>query len=139
MPTPAPPPIQNTLAPSQASTLTRALQHFTAPEVLDGDNRYRCPKNNKLVRARKRITIEEAPNVLAVHLKRFDFFGRGELVGGAPRLAGALGRPGSPLAGFSPSRQHAVGARPLCVGGHSAAMLTPKPRKNQPPAPPFAP
>ncbi|KAI8462774.1 MAG: hypothetical protein J3K34DRAFT_372984 [Monoraphidium minutum] len=62
---------------NQASTLQRALQHFTAAEVLDGDNRYRCPKNGKLVRAKKRITIEEAPNVLAVHLKRFDFFGRG--------------------------------------------------------------
>jgi hypothetical protein len=36
---------------NKASSITRALQHFTAPEVLDGDNRYRCPKNNKLVRA----------------------------------------------------------------------------------------
>lgn len=34
---------------TKAQTLTRALQHFTAEEVLDGDNRYRCPKNNKLV------------------------------------------------------------------------------------------
>jgi hypothetical protein len=34
---------------TKANTLTRALQHFTAEEVLDGDNRYRCPKNNKLV------------------------------------------------------------------------------------------
>lgn len=64
----------------QAATLARALQHFTAAEVLDGDNRYRAP-NGKLVRARKRITIEEAPNVLAVHLKRFDFFGHGGWTG----------------------------------------------------------
>lgn len=34
---------------NKASSLSRALQHFTAEEVLDGDNRYRCPKNNKLV------------------------------------------------------------------------------------------
>lgn len=34
---------------NKASSLTRALQHFTAAEVLDGDNRYRCPKNNQLV------------------------------------------------------------------------------------------
>lgn len=34
---------------NKANSLTRALQHFTAEEVLDGDNRYRCPKNNKLV------------------------------------------------------------------------------------------
>ena len=39
--------------------------------------RYRCPKNNKLVRATKRISIDDAPNVLTIHLKRFDFFGRG--------------------------------------------------------------
>lgn len=36
---------------TKANNLTRALQHFTAEEVLDGDNRYRCPKNNKLVSA----------------------------------------------------------------------------------------
>jgi ubiquitin carboxyl-terminal hydrolase 36/42 len=34
---------------TKAHSLTRALQHFTAAEVLDGDNKYRCPKNNKLV------------------------------------------------------------------------------------------
>lgn len=34
---------------NRASTLTRALQLFTAAEVLDGANKYRCPKNNKLV------------------------------------------------------------------------------------------
>lgn len=34
---------------TKANNLARALQHFTAEEVLDGDNRYRCPKNNKLV------------------------------------------------------------------------------------------
>lgn len=34
---------------NRASSLVRALQHFTAKETLDGDNKYRCPKNNKLV------------------------------------------------------------------------------------------
>lgn len=36
---------------SQGCSVVNALKHFTAYEVLDGDNRYRCPKNNKLVRA----------------------------------------------------------------------------------------
>jgi len=95
------PPLFPTHPPThrQAATLSCALRHFTAPEVLDGDNRYRCPANGELVRALKSITIEEAPNVLAVHLKRFDFFGRGEWgeagrgavgVGGA-RARGAYG------------------------------------------------
>ncbi len=34
----------------RASSVERALAAFTAPEVLDGANKYRCPKNNKLVR-----------------------------------------------------------------------------------------
>lgn len=34
---------------NRAPTIQRALVAFTAPETLDGDNRYRCPKNNKLV------------------------------------------------------------------------------------------
>lgn len=33
------------------------------------------------VRAHKRISIDLAPNVLTVHLKRFDFFGRGHKLG----------------------------------------------------------
>ncbi len=35
---------------NRASSVIRALQHFTAHEVLDGTNKYRCPKNGKLVR-----------------------------------------------------------------------------------------
>lgn len=60
--------------------------------MLDGDNRYRCPADGRLVRATKRITVEEAPNVLAVHLKRFDFFGHGAARARFWILSGA-GRP----------------------------------------------
>jgi hypothetical protein len=38
---------------NKANSLSRALQHFTAAEVLDGDNMYRCPVNNKLVSTAK--------------------------------------------------------------------------------------
>jgi ubiquitin C-terminal hydrolase len=41
--------------------------------VLDGDNRYRCPLNRKLVRAERATRIQEPPNVLTIHLKRFEF------------------------------------------------------------------
>eukprot|EP00201_Polytomella_parva_P022059 CAMPEP_0175050102 /NCGR_PEP_ID=MMETSP0052_2-20121109/7084_1 /TAXON_ID=51329 ORGANISM="Polytomella parva, Strain SAG 63-3" /NCGR_SAMPLE_ID=MMETSP0052_2 /ASSEMBLY_ACC=CAM_ASM_000194 /LENGTH=1138 /DNA_ID=CAMNT_0016314291 /DNA_START=99 /DNA_END=3512 /DNA_ORIENTATION=- len=61
----------------KADSIERALEAFTAPEVLDGPNKYRCPTNQQLVRAVKRITIHEAPNVLTLHLKRFEFGGIG--------------------------------------------------------------
>jgi ubiquitin carboxyl-terminal hydrolase 36/42 len=44
-----------------------------AGEVLDGGNKYKCSKEQKLVRAVKRMTIHAAPNVLVVQLKRFEF------------------------------------------------------------------
>lgn len=58
---------------NHAQTVQRALQRFTTGEALDGANKYKCPKQNRPVRAVKRITIEEAPRVLIVQLKRFEF------------------------------------------------------------------
>jgi len=58
---------------TRAHSVQRALQRFTAGEVLDGQNSYKCPKQNKMVRAIKRMTIEDAPNVLIIQLKRFEF------------------------------------------------------------------
>jgi ubiquitin C-terminal hydrolase len=34
------------------------LQRFTAAEYLEGDNKYKCPKQRKAVRAAKRMSIE---------------------------------------------------------------------------------
>ena len=68
---------------NRAASLEGALRRFTEAEVLDGDNRYRLPQGvfgGRLVRATKRITVEEAPSVLTVHLKRFEFGGRGHKV-----------------------------------------------------------
>lgn len=45
---------------NKAPDITKALQRFTAGEVLDGPNRYRCPKNNKLVRAIKQVRRRRA-------------------------------------------------------------------------------
>ncbi len=44
-----------------------------AGEVLDGSNKYKCAKEKRLVRAVKRMTVEVAPNVLMIQLKRFEF------------------------------------------------------------------
>lgn len=58
---------------NHAHSVERALQRFTAGEVLDGPNKYKCPKQNRAVRAVKRMTVDSAPNVLVVQLKRFEF------------------------------------------------------------------
>lgn len=54
------------------ASVPAALQRFTAAERLDGGNRYRCAGCKRLVVATKRFAIRRAPNVLALHLKRFD-------------------------------------------------------------------
>lgn len=51
-----------------------ALQLFTTPEILDHKNKYRCEKCKKLVKASKRFSIFEAPNILTLQLKRFKKF-----------------------------------------------------------------
>jgi hypothetical protein len=52
-----------------------AMARFTAKEVLDGANRYRCGACKQLVRATKGMHVAAPPQVLAVHLKRFTFRG----------------------------------------------------------------
>lgn len=58
---------------NRASDLTRALQRFTSSEYLDGANKYICPKQKRKVRAAKCMTVEQAPAVLVIQLKRFEF------------------------------------------------------------------
>ncbi|TVU09872.1 hypothetical protein EJB05_43369, partial [Eragrostis curvula] len=53
------------------STLEEALCRFTSSEVLDGDNRYHCSRCKSYERAKKKLTISEAPNVLTIALKRY--------------------------------------------------------------------
>ncbi|KAK7244008.1 hypothetical protein RIF29_38825 [Crotalaria pallida] len=52
-------------------SLEDALTQFTSPEDLDGENMYRCGRCTSYVRARKQLSIHEAPNILTVVLKRF--------------------------------------------------------------------
>merc|ERR1719319_859079 len=49
-----------------------AFKHFTDPEILDEDNKYLCARCKKKRRAIKQFTIFEPPNVLCLHLKRFE-------------------------------------------------------------------
>ncbi|GER33619.1 ubiquitin carboxyl-terminal hydrolase [Striga asiatica] len=55
-----------------SGSLKEALQKFFQPEVLDGNNKYKCDSCERLVAARKQMTILQAPNVLVIQLKRFE-------------------------------------------------------------------
>ncbi|XP_020677274.1 ubiquitin carboxyl-terminal hydrolase 17 isoform X1 [Dendrobium catenatum] len=52
-------------------TLEEALARFTASEVLEGDNKYKCGRCQSFERAKKQLTILEAPNVLTIAFKRY--------------------------------------------------------------------
>eukprot|EP00197_Chlamydomonas_leiostraca_P010779 CAMPEP_0202874932 /NCGR_PEP_ID=MMETSP1391-20130828/26290_1 /ASSEMBLY_ACC=CAM_ASM_000867 /TAXON_ID=1034604 /ORGANISM="Chlamydomonas leiostraca, Strain SAG 11-49" /LENGTH=266 /DNA_ID=CAMNT_0049556487 /DNA_START=122 /DNA_END=919 /DNA_ORIENTATION=- len=56
----------------RAASLHDSLAQFTAVEVLDGANKYKCDRCARLVRAHKAVALHHEPNVLVVHLKRFD-------------------------------------------------------------------
>ncbi|XVE63240.1 hypothetical protein DITRI_Ditri07aG0004100 [Diplodiscus trichospermus] len=55
-----------------SNSLKEAMRKFFQPEVLDGNNKYKCDNCKKLVAARKQLSIRQAPNVLVVQLKRFE-------------------------------------------------------------------
>ncbi|KAK1396002.1 Ubiquitin-specific protease 16 [Heracleum sosnowskyi] len=52
-------------------TLEEALRKFTGTEILDGENKYKCSRCKSYEKAKKKLTIVEAPNVLTIALKRF--------------------------------------------------------------------
>ncbi|KAF9054965.1 cysteine proteinase [Hymenopellis radicata] len=51
--------------------LKEAFRRFFTPDHLNGKDKYKCEKCKKAVNAEKRFSVEEAPMVLTVHLKRF--------------------------------------------------------------------
>jgi ubiquitin C-terminal hydrolase len=53
------------------TSMAEALKRFSAVETLDANNRWKCPGCKQLVRAHKRLTINEGPPILVAHLKRF--------------------------------------------------------------------
>ncbi|KAF6151527.1 hypothetical protein GIB67_016339 [Kingdonia uniflora] len=52
-------------------TLEDSLGRYTATEILDRDNKYECSRCNSYERAKKKLTVVEAPNILTIALKRF--------------------------------------------------------------------
>jgi len=53
--------------------LEDCVEEFTKEEILDGPNKWKCPKCNKFQTATKKIDIWKLPSILIVHLKRFEF------------------------------------------------------------------
>lgn len=62
--------------PNDAPTLEECVEEFTKEEILDGENRWKCPKCKSQQRATKKIDIWKLPSILIVHLKRFEFSDR---------------------------------------------------------------
>ncbi|KAJ6828991.1 ubiquitin carboxyl-terminal hydrolase 19-like [Iris pallida] len=54
-----------------AESLEECLNQFTVKEWLDGENKYKCDGCNDYVKAWKRLTVHQAPNILTIALKRF--------------------------------------------------------------------
>ncbi|KAL1536757.1 ubiquitinyl hydrolase 1 [Salvia divinorum] len=52
-------------------TLEESLAQFTSSETLGGDDKYKCNRCKSYEKAKKKLTVLEAPNVLTVVLKRF--------------------------------------------------------------------
>ncbi|XP_057542232.1 ubiquitin carboxyl-terminal hydrolase 17-like [Amaranthus tricolor] len=52
-------------------TLEQALKRFTASEMLEGDNKYYCSRCKSYEKAKKKLTVFQAPNILTIMLKRF--------------------------------------------------------------------
>lgn len=56
------------------SDVRKCLEYFVTPEVLHGDNSYKCHKCKATVSASKTFSIHRPPNVLTIQLKRFSAF-----------------------------------------------------------------
>ncbi|KAJ1936320.1 ubiquitin-specific protease doa4 [Kickxella alabastrina] len=63
---------------SKSSTpvsIYQCLDAFSGSEILDGDNKWHCPRCKTRRKASKRMLISRLPLVLIVHLKRFSTIG----------------------------------------------------------------
>ncbi|EPS68694.1 hypothetical protein M569_06073, partial [Genlisea aurea] len=55
----------------EVATLEDALNRFTRSEILDGENKYLCGRCKSYEKAKKKLKVMEAPNILTIVLKRF--------------------------------------------------------------------
>jgi ubiquitin C-terminal hydrolase len=57
-------------------TFGEALKQFFEVDRLTKDNKYKCPVCKSLQNATKRLSVNVAPRILIVTIKRFDMFGQ---------------------------------------------------------------
>ncbi|GHJ86733.1 hypothetical protein NliqN6_3135 [Naganishia liquefaciens] len=57
----------------QNSSVSSCLRQFSASEMLDGKNKFSCETCCGLQEAERSVKIKRAPNILALHLKRFKY------------------------------------------------------------------
>ena len=55
--------------PTTTRSVRVALAKYTAEEVLDGENCYKCTHCAKLVEARKQLRLHRTPHVLALQVR----------------------------------------------------------------------
>jgi ubiquitin C-terminal hydrolase/tetratricopeptide (TPR) repeat protein len=64
---------ERAMGAARSVTLDQCFQTFTRPERLDDNNKWYCSKCKDHVRAMKTMELWRLPNILVVHLKRFEF------------------------------------------------------------------
>jgi ubiquitin C-terminal hydrolase len=69
------PTIDLSLEIANCQSLTDCFERYTNVETLGSSNAYACDQCKQKTRATKRLTLHTLPNVLILHLKRFDFWG----------------------------------------------------------------
>jgi ubiquitin carboxyl-terminal hydrolase 4/11/15 len=63
----------NRMFESSSVTLDQCFESFTQPELLDDDNMWYCSQCKEHVKAMKTVALWRLPNILVIHLKRFEY------------------------------------------------------------------
>ena len=58
------------------NSIKKSIINFSKPDILNKENKYKNPLTEQYENAKKSITIQKAPLILMISLKRFSFDGR---------------------------------------------------------------
>ena len=54
-------------------TINDCIKDYIRKEVLEGDERWKCPRCKRKTKSTKKISLWKLPNILVINLKRFEF------------------------------------------------------------------